>query len=377
MTALGRRLFFDPALSASGRLACATCHDPRFAYGPADSRPVANGGAGLDHPGLRAIPSLRYTQNIPPFSEQPLDEEGEQASADQAPAGGRTWDGRASSAHDQALLPLMSPFEMANASPAAIVDRIERAAYAASFRDTFGSDVFATPASAFKAVLLSLEVFQQSPADFYPYSSRYDQWLRGRIQLSPAQQHGLALFTDPAKGNCAQCHPSQIRRGAFPQFTDFGFVALGVPRNRRIPANADAAFYDLGLCGPERTDLANRPEYCGLFRTPTLRNVAIRCVFFHNGVFDSLRQVLEFYAERDLKPARWYGRSQDGGTQSYDDLPLRHRRNVDHEPPLDRKPGDPPALSSADIDDMLAFLQTLTDADMEYQAPPATCRGRR
>src|SRR5579862_8327356 len=75
MTALGRALFFDPALSASGRMACATCHDPRFAYGPADSRAVAQGGARLDRAGLRAIPSLRYTQNIPAFSEQPLDEE--------------------------------------------------------------------------------------------------------------------------------------------------------------------------------------------------------------------------------------------------------------------------------------------------------------
>ena len=375
MTALGRALFFDPALSASGRMACATCHDPRFAYGPADSRPVANGGAGLDHAGLRAIPSLRYTQNVPPFSEQPLDEEGEQGSADQAPVGGRTWDGRASSAHDQALLPLLSPFEMANASPAAIVGSIERAAYAASFRDTFGSDVFATPAAAFKAVLLSLEVFQQSAADFYPYSSRYDQWLRGRVQLSPQEQRGLVLFTDPAKGNCAQCHPSQIRRGAFPQFTDFGFSALGVPRNRRIPANADAAFYDLGLCGPERADLANRPEYCGMFRTPTLRNVAVRCVFFHNGVFDSLRQVLEFYAGRDLQPTRWYGRGEDGRAQSYDDLPARFRGNVDRTAPLDRRPGDLPALSSTDIDDLLAFLRTLTDADLEA-AQPAKCRKR-
>ena len=372
MTALGRALFFDPALSASGRMACATCHDPRFAYGPADSKPVANGGAGLKDPGLRAIPSLRYTQNVPPFTERGLDAEGALGSADQGPAGGRTWDGRANSAHDQALLPLLSSFEMANPSADSVIARVERASYAATFRATFGSDVFADRARALKAVLLALEVFQQSPADFYPYSSRYDQWLRGRIQLNAQEQRGLVLFTAPDKGNCAQCHPSQIRRGSFPQFTDFGFNALGVPRNRLIPANSNANFYDLGLCGPERTDLMQHPEFCGLFRTPTLRNVAVRCVFFHNGTLHSLREVLEFYVERDLKPERWYSAS-NGRTQIYDDLPERYRGNVDHEPPLNRMPGDQPALSGAEIDDLLAFLQTLTDADLAAGATPA-CR---
>jgi cytochrome c peroxidase len=373
MTALGRALFFDRNLSASGRMACATCHDPKFAYGPASAAPVVNGGAHLDRPGLRAIPSLRYTQNVPPFSEQPMDEAGEQAT-DQGPAGGRTWDGRASSAHDQALLPLLSSFEMANVSSDAVVDKVVRSQYAASFRETFGSDVFSDPERAFKAVLLALEVYQQSPVDFYPYSSRYDDWLRGRIRLSVKEQRGLALFSNPAKGNCAQCHPSQIRRGAFPQFTDFGFVALGVPRNRFIAANADPWFHDLGLCGPERTDLRNRPQYCGKFRTPTLRNVALRCVFFHNGAFHSLRGVVEFYAERDLEPQRWYPKDPDGRVRIYDDLPTRYRGNVDHEPPLDRKPGEAPALSAADVDDMLAFLRTLTDADLVGHRPATACR---
>jgi len=60
----------------------------------------------------------------------------------------------------------------------------------------------------------------------------------------------------------------------------FGFAAIGVPRNSSIPANADPQYYDLGLCGPLRMDLKERHEYCGLFRTPSLRNVAMRPVFF-------------------------------------------------------------------------------------------------
>jgi cytochrome c peroxidase len=212
-------------------------------------------------------------------------------------------------------------------------------------------------------VLLSLEVFQQSPKDFYPYTSRYDAWLRGKTELSAREKRGLALFNDPKKGNCASCHPSQIRAGALPQFTDFGFIALGVPRNRKIPANANPGYYDLGLCGPERKDLADHAEYCGLFRAPSLRNVALRRSFFHNGVFHSLRQVLEFYVARDLHPRKWYPRGRDGRVQSYDDLPAQYHANLNREPPFDRGPGDAPALSKADIEDVIAFLKTLTDAD--------------
>ena len=135
--------------------------------------------------------------------------------------------------------------------------------------------------SATAAILLSLEVFQQSPKDFYPYDSRYDAWLRHKGELTAREQRGLSLFNDPKKGNCASCHPNQIRQGAFPQFTDFGYAAVGLPRNKAIPANADRHYYDLGLCGPLRTDLQDKKEYCGMFRTPTLRNVATRRVFFH------------------------------------------------------------------------------------------------
>jgi cytochrome c peroxidase len=309
------------------------------------------------------VPSLRYQQNVPPFSEHYFDEAVDE-STDQGPTGGRTWDGRANTAHDQALLPLMSPFEMANASPKDVVRKVESGGYAAEVREVFGDDVFATQDRAFKAILLSLEIFQQSPKDFYPYSSKYDAWLRGQGKLSEQESRGLALYTNEKKGNCANCHPSQIRQGAFPQFTDFGFIAVGVPRNPEIPANADPKFHDLGLCGPERKDLVDRPEFCGLFRAPTLRNVTLRHSFFHNGAFHDLRRVIEFYVERDLKPEKWYSKEAKGHVQIYDDLPEQYRKNIDTEPPFDRKAGEQPALSSAEIDDLLAFLKTLTDADL-------------
>jgi cytochrome c peroxidase len=360
MREVGRSMFFDRSLSASGKQSCASCHDPRFAFGPPNAMPVQVGGADMRQTGVRAVPSLRYSQAIPPFTEHFHDSDGDD-SVDQGPAGGRTWDGRAQSAHDQARLPLLSPLEMANASPAEVVTRLAAAPYAAMMRATFGPRLFDDPSLAFDAALMALEVFQQSAADFYPFDSKYDAFLRGEAELSPQETRGLALFNDPSKGNCAVCHPSAMKRGAFPAFTDYGYAALGVPRNDRIAANRDAAFADLGLCGPLRTDLAERAEYCGLFRTPTLRNVALRKSFFHNGVFHELNRVLAFYAQRSTAPERWYRRDARGQVQVFDDLPARYAGNVDRDAPFDRGRGAKPALDAREMRDIEAFLRTLTD----------------
>jgi cytochrome c peroxidase len=374
LTALGRAMFFDAALSASGKLACASCHDPAQAFGPANGRAVQRGGADGREPGVRSVPSLMYEQNLPPFTEHFFEADGDD-SADQGPAGGRTWDGRSPSAHEQAREPLLSAFEMANPTPGAVVAKVERAAYAARFPATFGERIFEDRELAFKAVLLALETFEQSPPDFYPYSSKYDAFLHNEAPLDEAERRGLDAFNDPAKGNCARCHPAAIREGAFPQFTDFGYAALGAPRNPAIPANSDARYHDLGLCGPLRSDLSGRAEYCGMFRTPTLRNVARKRAFFHNGVFHRLEDVVRFYAERDTAPGKWYPRGSDGAPVKFDDLPAAYRGNVDEQPPFGRHVGEAPVLSEADIRNIVAFLNTLTDgyAAVRVSAGRAAC----
>jgi cytochrome c peroxidase len=360
LAAIGRELFVDKSLSASGKVACATCHDPAHAFGPPNGRPVQRAGADGLRYGVRAVPSLMYAQTAPPFTEHFFDDDGDD-SIDQGPAGGRTWDGRAESAHDQARLPLLSPFEMANADAAAVAARLRQSRCADELRAAFGARALDDPASAFKAALMSLETYQESPEEFHPYSSRYDAWLRHEGSLSEAELRGLAAFNDPLRGNCARCHPSGVRNGAFPPFTDFGYAALGAPRNPAIPANRDPRYHDLGLCGPLRSDLRDRKEYCGLFRTPTLRNVATRRAFFHNGVFHTLTDVVRFYAGRDTSPGRWYARGGDGMVLKFDDLPAAYRGNVDRLPPLDREAGGNPALSEADVQDIVAFLNALTD----------------
>ena len=366
LTALGRRLFADASLSASGRLACASCHDAAHAYGPPDGRAVRSGGADLRQPGVRAVPSLRYQQDTPPFTEHFSDSDGND-SVDQGPAGGRSWDGRAQSAHEQAEAPLLSRFEMANASRADAIARLRRSPSAEHVREAFGAHVLDDDALAWNALVLALEVFQESPPDFYPYTSKYDAFLRRQAALTPRELRGLALFNDPGKGNCALCHPSAIKRGVFPQFSDRGFIALGVPRNPEIAANRDPAYFDLGLCGPLRTDLENHPEYCGLFKAPSLRNVATRRVFFHNGRFHRLGDAVAFYAERDLRPQKFYPRDAAGKVAKYDDLPESFRDNLHRDAPFDREAGDRPALNAGEIADIVVFLRTLTDG----YAPPA------
>jgi len=360
MTDLGRRLFFDPVLSASGALACSTCHDPGHAMGPPNNLPVQLGGHSGKQAGLRAVPSLRYTQNVPVFTEHFFEDDGND-SEDQGPAGGRTWDGRAQSAHDQARLPLFSTLEMANTDVASVIARLRKTRYANQFRETYGSHVLDDTGQALRALLMALEVFQQSPPEFYPYDSKYDAWLRKQASLSAQEERGLDLFNDPRKGNCASCHPSGIKDGAFPAFTDFGYIALGVPRNRAIAANSDPTYFDLGLCGPLRSDLRDKPDLCGRFRTPSLRNVATRKVFFHNGGMNRLEDAVRFYATRDTQPESWYPRALDGTVRKFDDLPPDYQANVEMKPPFGQHAGEPRNLSDADVADIVAFLATLTD----------------
>lgn len=367
MTALGKQLFFDPSLSGSGKLACASCHSPEHAFGPPNALAVQFGGDDMKRSGFRAVPSLKYLQGVPQFTEHfhDSDDEGDE-SVDAGPTGGLTWDGRVDTGAQQARIPLTSPFEM-NSAPAKVAHAIRAARYADEFRAVFGANVLDDDAATFAAVLRALETFEQTPELFSPYTSKYDAYLAGRAQLTPAELHGLQLFNDEKKGNCASCHISQrALDGTPPQFSDFGLIAIAVPRNRTLPVNRDPHFYDLGACGPERTDLKGRDEFCGLFRTPSLRNVALRKTFFHNGAIHSLEDAVRFYAQRDTQPRKWYPRKADGTVDKFDDLPPQYHANVNMEPPFGGKPGDKPALSEADVRDIVAFLKTLTDG---YRPP--------
>ncbi len=236
---------------------------------------------------------------------------------------------------------------------------VASAPYASQIRKLYGNDIFKDTHRAFLVVGEALEAYQQTPAEFGSFTSKYDAFLRGQVHLTPQEMRGFAAFNDPGKGNCSSCHKSQVSPvGVLPLFTDFGLIALGVSAQPRgFPANADPKYFDLGACGPQRTDLANRLEFCGLFRAPSLRNVATRKTFYHNGVFASLEDAVAFYATRDTNPEKWYPAGTDGKVRKFDDLPAQYRQNINFEPPFGRQPGEKPALSEQDVADIVAFLR--------------------
>jgi cytochrome c peroxidase len=365
--ALGKRLFFDPALSASGRMSCATCHDPAHAYAPPNGLAVQLGGADLKQAGTRAVPSLMYKQRTQAYSD--LYNNPDQISPP-APGGGFTWDGRADTLAGQAAIPLLAANEMANRSRAEVVAKIRRAPYAAQLQNAFGTDVFRDTGKAFAAAMQSLQAFQLEDPSFYPFSSKFDRYRNNKIggQLSAAEKRGLVLYLSRDKGNCSACHLlGGGGDGSHDMTTDYSYEAIGVPRNLEIPANADPRHFDLGLCGPVRPDrhrahAAGIDSLCGMFKTPTLRNVATRSVFMHNGYFKKLEDVLRFYNTRDTQPQLWYPSDRHGQVLKFDDLPAAYRGNIDKAMPLDLRPaGSAPALSDQELVDLLAFLQTLTD----------------
>ncbi|MFZ6644130.1 cytochrome-c peroxidase [Undibacterium sp. TJN25] len=359
--ALGKRLFFDPSLSASGKMSCATCHDPDHAYGPPNDLAVQLGGSDLRQPGTRSVPSLRYLQFTPKFTRH-FAVPSPDGIEDEGPTGGFTHDGAVDSLHEQALLPLMNKNEMANQDALSVSAKLRQAAYADAFRQLYGPDIFDRPTEALKQATMALEAFQTEDPSFHPYTSKFDAAMSGNAAFTPQELHGYALFNNPNKGNCAKCHVDSPGPGGRPaQFTDFGLVALGVPRNPAIPANRDPKYFDLGACGPVRRDLAKESVYCGLFKTPTLRNAASRQVFFHNGVVHTLEKALDFYVERDTLPAKWYPKI-DGKVIQFDDIPVKYRANINRfDAPMNRKPADPDLFDKAEIADLLAFMKTLND----------------
>lgn len=384
---LGKALFFDPTLSASGRQSCASCHSPAHAYGPPNDLEVQLGGSALSQPGYRPPPSLTYLYRQPNFSIGPDTSENDDAasvaqlaasSADvvkaqktagvaaapqMVPQGGMFWDGRADTLQQQAFGPLLNPVEMANPDIDTVAHKLAQAPYAHQFTQLFGARIFNDARLTVSEAMFAIARYQVEDPSFHPYSSKYDHWLEGRARLTQAELRGLRLFNDPGKANCAGCHLSKPSAdGLPPMFTDYQYEALGVPRNRALAQNHNPAFYDLGVCGPFRQDLKDQTQYCAMFLTPTLRNAATRHVFFHNGVYHTLDQVMDFYNARNTDPGKFYPRGPDGKILKYDDIPAQYQANVDvTDAPFDRKFGDQPAMSAQDIQDIIAFLKTLTD----------------
>lgn len=363
---LGEKIFNDTNLSEPRGTACASCHSPATGFASLNgSRIGVPQGSRPKVFGTRAVIHNSYSSFTPAFSFRVRD-------GDVDPVGGLFWDGRVDTLAQQAQGPFLAALEMNNKDAASVMAKIAASSYAGQMRTVFGTDVFKDTTKAFERVAEAIAA-HEATNKFQSFSSRYDQFVAGKAQLTSTETSGMNLFMDAKKGNCASCHTMNPKASGPTDnlFTDFGHYASGIPRNMAIPANANPSYFDLGLCGPQRTRpalSANVPagvsveKFCGTFKMPSLRNVAQRQAFMHNGFFNNLRDVVSFYASRNSDPKRWYG---SAGVAN--DLPAAYLANiVSDRAPFDRAASAGPALTEREIDDVVAFLKTLSD-----QLPPS------
>jgi cytochrome c peroxidase len=333
MQTLGRRLFFDKNLSTPIGQGCADCHSPETGFANPNTNYPVSQGVHKDRFGNRNDLPAAYAAFSPKFHYD----------ADEGIyVGGQFWDGRAADLVEQAKGPFLNPLEMANPEGRTVAERVSESEYADLFREVFGVAAFDDPNKAYDMVAEAIAAYEKS-SELNQFSSKYDLYLAGKVTLSGQERRGLELFEDEDKGNCAACHPSQPGAdGTPPLLTDFTYDNLGIPQNPEnpfyyLPKNLNpngVYFVDLGLGG-----VLNKPSEDGKFKVPSLRNIANTAPYLHNGIFKNLRQVVVFYKTRDVGP--W--------------PPPEVRTNVNHDELGDLD------LSEQEIDDIVAFLHTLTD----------------
>ena len=368
---LGKRIFEDTNLSEPRGQSCASCHAPQHAFQGNNGSPIAAVAAGStpDKLGRRKTPTIMYKTYSPAFGFYKDVDDGKETLVAK---GGQFWDGRASDLVEQPTVPMLDPVEMNNPSIEAVVEKVKAGNYAGMVTALFGAEAFADPKTAMANLTGAIFAYEATER-FAPFSSKFDDTLRGKTRLTPIEARGFELFTNPKQGNCIACHVGKTDSKDPTDwiFTDFTYDALGVPRNNSIPTNADPTVFDLGLCKrpgiaailPKEIKLAS---LCGQFKVPTLRNVAITGPYYHNGYFSSLRDAVSFYATRDTDPKRWYPKLKTGEVDKLNDLPGAYKANANtEEVPYDRRPGQRPRLSDQDVDALVAFLNTLTDKGMQ------------
>jgi len=333
---LGKLIFEDVELSEPRGQSCASCHNAEQAH--ADENNIVSQGANSKLFGNRNAPSIIYAKFTVPWHFNAEDETW---------MGGFFLDGRARTLIEQAKGPFLNPLEMGNSAVEQVVTKVKIAPYKVLFEQVFGLTIWNNNTLAFDSIADALVSYQHSELFAERFTSKYDAYLQGKVTLSVQEKRGLTIFEAEDKGNCAACHPNQLNDdGSFPQFTDFSYDNLGVPKQVNLPFYSMPRHYnalgkqyvDIGLAG--NPNINNAKNQLGKFKVPTLRNITKTAPYMHNGVFKTLREAVDFYNTRDVDK-KW-GKSEVLDNMNKEEL------------------GDL-RLSDKEIDDLLSFLNTLSD----------------
>jgi cytochrome c peroxidase len=362
LVALGKAIFFDKNLSRPVGQACASCHNPYTGFAhPNREYPTSQGVVDICF-GDRNAPSAAYAAYSPPLHWDPTPTMGNMKRG--MYKGGLFWDGRVDTVEEQATKPFLNPLEMHNKSAATVVQKIRKADYANLFLQVFGPKSLKNVNTAFQQAAQAIAAYERS-SEVSPFTSKFDYYSSNQVQLSESETRGLNLFT--GKGNCFQCHsldnPDPERfPGLNPLFTNFGYQNIGTPKNPdnpfyNLPKKYNPAgknYVDRGLgavleaSGPlDPSENATAQKQMGMSKIPSLRNCAVTPPYEHNGVFKTLKEVVMFNNTRDVMGAGW----------GPPEVPENVHKHMPMEPGFFGMLG----LTNQEVDDIVAFLETLTD----------------
>ena len=289
---LGKLIFNDKNLSNPIGQSCSSCHSTGSGFSDFNHSLVSEGAVnGLF--GNRNAPGIAYSMFAPPLHFDTVDS---------TYVGGLFLDGRVNTLEQQAQKPFLNPLEMNNTDIPMLVNKLKQASYYPLFKEVYGE--IRSNTSAFSYIADAIATYERSP-ELNPFSSKYDYYLRGKVNLNEQELRGLKLFNDTAKAKCGNCHisdPDPLSGKVL--FTDFTYDNIGVPKNTANPFYTIPSLFnplgnnaiDYGLGG-----FLNDPDNYGRFKVPSLRNAAISAPYFHNGFFNTLEEVVHFYNKRDVE----------------------------------------------------------------------------
>jgi len=292
LASLGKKIFEDENLSVPTGQSCASCHDLDSGI-TTDIRDTKETSEGARNGvfGGRNTPMISYSAHTP-----------NQFFLGKRKVGGQFWDGRTDSLEEQARQPFLDKREMNNPSKTEVVHKIRNAVYAVDFKTVFGNNAFNDIDKAYVQISQAIAAFERS-GRFSPFTSRWDKEMAdGKMDgdvFTASEMRGFQAFKE---GRCDTCHFTPDNLLGAQVFTNFEYENIGTPKNPSNPLlTADTTFIDFGA-GSAPDDPENGPHSVnppktgkGMFKVPSLRNIAKTAPYMHNGIFSNLSQVIDFY----------------------------------------------------------------------------------